>query len=96
MKLQKCQKKNDFLLGRIYFTGDDGYHNFSVFAPMLCSRLLDSNKKVTKWILTGITSEKNKPFDRNFEPTMSNFANDTVILKFKKLCFSPKRFVFIV
>ena len=25
----------DFLLGRMYFTGNDGYQNFLVFAPIL-------------------------------------------------------------
>ena len=32
-------------------------------------------------MLTGISSEKAKPFDTNFEPTMSNLDNG-VILKF--------------
>ena len=49
---------------------------------MLSSKILDSNKKVTNWILTGISSEKVKPFDTNLEATMSNVANGRVILKF--------------
>ena len=43
----------------MYFTDKDGYHNFAVFAPMLNSLILDSNTKVTDWISTGISSEKN-------------------------------------
>ena len=60
MKLHKYKKGYDFLLGRMYFTGN-GYQNFLVFAPTLSSLILDSNKKVTNWISTGITSEKIKP-----------------------------------
>ena len=70
-----------FLLGRMYFTGDNGYHNFLVFVPMLDSLILHSNKKVTNWISTGISPEKIKPFDTNLEPIVSNLANGRVILK---------------
>ena len=42
---QISEKGYDFLLGRMYFTGDNGFQNFLVFAPMLSS-LLDSNTKV--------------------------------------------------
>ena len=46
---------------------------------MLRSLTLDNNvKKVTAWILTGISSEKIKAFDTNLEPTMSNLANGRV------------------
>ena len=41
------EKRYDFLLDRMYFTGDDGYQNFLVFPPMLSSLILDSNRKVT-------------------------------------------------
>ena len=64
------------------FTGNDGYQNFLVFAPMLRSLILDSNKKVTNSISTGISSEKVKPFDIGLEPTVSNLANARVNLKF--------------
>ena len=47
-----------FLLGKIYFIGNNGYHIFLVFAPMLSSLTLDVNKKVTYWILTRVSSEK--------------------------------------
>ena len=57
----------------MYFTGNDGYQNFLVFAPMLSSSTLDSNKKVTWSISTEISSEKIQPFDTNLEPTMFNF-----------------------
>ena len=57
----------------MYFIGDDGYQNFLVFAPLLSSLILGSNKKVTKWI--SISPEKTKPFDTNLEPAMSNLDN---------------------
>ena len=68
---------------------------------MLSSILLDSNKKVTNWMSTGISAEKIKPFDTNLEPTMSNLANGKVILKFnnsvvlvqKKICSSYSNFI---
>ena len=41
-----------FFLGRMYFTGDGAYQNFLVFAPMLNSLILDSNRKFTDWIST--------------------------------------------
>ena len=56
----------------MYFIGNDGYQNFLVFAPMSSTLRLDSNKKVTNWILTGTLSGKVKPFDTNLEPTMPN------------------------
>ena len=63
------------MLGRMYFTGNNGYQNFLGFVPILSSLILDSNKKVTNWISTEISSEKIKPFDTNLEQTMSNLAN---------------------
>ena len=66
----------------MYFTDDDGYQNFLVFAPMLRSLIFDSNRKVTDWISIGISSEKIKPFDTGLEPTMSNLGNGRVNLKF--------------
>ena len=80
------------MLGRIYFIGNAGYQNFLVFAPMLSSLILDSNKKVTDWISTGISSEIIKPFDINLEPTMSNLANGKVILKFSNSVLVRKKF----
>ena len=44
---QISEKGYDILLGRIYFTGNDGNQNSFVFAPMLNSIVLDSNNKVT-------------------------------------------------
>ena len=72
-------KGYDLLLGRMYFTGDDGYQNFLVFAPILSLLVLDSNEKVTNWMSTGISSEKIKSFDTNLEPSMTNLANVRVI-----------------
>ena len=59
----------------MYITGDDGYQNFSVFAPIRNSLILDSNKEVFYWISTGILSENVKPFDSNLEPTMFSLVN---------------------
>ena len=36
-------------------------------------------QKVTNWISTAISPEKNEPFNTNFEPTMSILANGRVI-----------------
>ena len=43
--MQISETRYDFLLGRMYFTGNDGYQNFLVFAQMLSSILLESNEK---------------------------------------------------
>ena len=43
-----------FLIGRMYFTGDDGYQNFLVFVSMLSSLIVNNNKKATNWISLGI------------------------------------------
>ena len=55
--------------------GKNGYQIFLVFVLMLSSLILDRNRKVTYWLLTGISSEKTEPFDTDLEPTMSNLAN---------------------
>ena len=78
------------IFGRMYFTDDYGYKNFSVFTPMLSSIIFYSNKKVTNWILTRISSEKIKPFDTYFKPTICNLANGRVILKFNNSFFVHK------
>ena len=62
-KAQISEKEYNFLLGRMYFAGDNGYQNFLVFALMLNSLILDNSKIVTNWILTIISSEKIKPFN---------------------------------
>ena len=51
----------------MYFTGNNGYQNFLVFFPMISLLIWDRNKSVTNWILTGISSQKIKPFDINLE-----------------------------
>ena len=71
---QISEKGYDFLLGRV--------ENFLVFALMLSSLILDSSEKVTNWMSTRISTEKNKPFDTSLEPRMSNLVNGRVILKF--------------
>ena len=60
---------------------------------MVSSLILDSNKKVTNWISTGISSEKIKPFDTNLEPTMSNLANTRPTVKFNNSGLVEKQFV---
>ena len=55
---QISAKGSDLLLSKMHFTGNDGFQNFIVFAPMLSSLILGSNKKLTNWIWTGILSEK--------------------------------------
>ena len=76
----------------MYFTGNYGYQKFLLFAPMLSSLILDSNKKVTYWILAEISSIKIKPFDTNLEPSMSNLANGRVNLKFDNSVIVQKKF----
>ena len=72
------EKGYNFLLDRMYFTGNDGYQNFLAFASILSSLILCRNKKVTKWISTGISSEKIKLFDTGLVPIMSNLTNGRV------------------
>ena len=57
---------------------------------MLSSIILDSNKSVTNWMSTRISSEKIKPYDTNLEPTMSNLANGRVTLKFNNFILKQK------
>ena len=54
----------------MYIAGDDDYQNFSVFATIRNSLILDSNKEVIYWISIEILSENIKPFDSNLELTM--------------------------
>ena len=89
---QISEKGYDFLLGRMYFTGDDDYQNILVFGPMFSSLILDSNKKVTNWISIEISSKKIKPFNTGLELTMSNLANGRVNLKINNSVLVRKRF----
>ena len=73
----------------MYFTGNDGYQNFSAFAGML---ILDSDKKVRNWISTRILSEKIKSFDTNLEQTKSNLANYRVIIDLTTLLWCKNVF----
>ena len=70
------------MLGRTYFTGDDGHQNFLVFTYMLNLLILDNNKKITNELSTGLSPQKIKPVDINLAPTISNLANGRVSLKF--------------
>ena len=38
--------KNDFVLGRMYFTGNDSYQNLLVLVTMLNSLILDNHKNL--------------------------------------------------
>ena len=74
------------------FTGNDGYQNFLVFAPMLISLILDCHRKVVKWTSTKISYEQIKPFDTSLQPTMSNLANGRVNFEFSKSALVQKSF----
>ena len=69
------------MLGRIYFTGDNGYQNFLVFAPMLSSLILNNDRKVTDWISTKISSEKFKLFDAGLSRVNLKFNNSVLVQK---------------
>ena len=77
----------------MFFTDDEGYQSLLVFTPMLSSLILGSNKRITNWISTRISSEKIKPFGTNLEPTMSNSTNTRVTLKFSNSGLVKKGFV---
>ena len=68
-------KRYDALLGRMHFTGNNGFQKFQVFAQLLNSLIFDRNKNVINWMLTGISSERIKPFDTNIEPKISSLDN---------------------
>ena len=76
----------------MYFTGNDVYQNFLVFVSMLSSIMLDSDKKVTDWISTGISSENIKLFDTNLEIIMYNLSNGRLELKFSNSVLVKKVF----
>ena len=74
----------------MYFTSNNGYQNFLVFASMLSSLI------VAKWISNGISSYESKPFDINFEPTMSNLTNGRIILKFSSSVIVQKNCIVLL
>ena len=49
------------------FTEEDSYQNFIVFVPVFSFLILDSNRKVTDWMSTGILLEKIRKFDTGLE-----------------------------
>ena len=59
----------------MHFTGNTGYQKFQVFAPLLNSLIFDRNKNIINGMLTGISSERIKPFDTNIEPKISSLDN---------------------
>ena len=80
-KVAHVSEKGFFLLGRMYFTGDDGYHHFLVFKSVLSSLTLDNTKKAINCILKEIPAKRVKPFNNNLELIISNLANGRRILK---------------
>ena len=78
----------------MYFTGDDSYQNFSVFALMLSLLTLEQEK--SSGYQPDLSLEKIKSFDTNFEPTMSNLANGTVILKLKNSVLVQKILLYYI
>ena len=77
-KLGVYDKRVYFLLGKTYFTVEDGCQNVLVFAPMLNLLIFDNNEEVTNGISTLVSPQKFKPFDVNLALTMSNFVNGRV------------------
>ena len=85
----------------MHFTGDDSYHNFLVFSPMLNSLTSESNnKKVTDWISTRISLEKVKLFGLVFSAIKFNLGKYRRILKTsncflvqKSSCSFPSNFI---
>ena len=69
------------MLGRIYFTGDNGYQNVLVFAPMLSYLILNNDRKVTDWISTKISSENFKLFDAGLSRVNLKFKNSVLVQK---------------
>ena len=60
---------------------------------MLSSIILNSNKKVTNWISTGMIFEKIKPFDTDLEMAISNLANGRINLKLNNSVLIQKNFL---
>ena len=90
---QLSLKGYDFLLGRMHFTDDDGYQNFLVIAPILNWLIWDTNKNVTNWILTEISSQKIKPLEPTLVPIMSILAKDRMSIKLKDLKFNANSII---
>ena len=64
---QISEKWYGFLLGRMYFTGDNGYQDFLVFMPMFSSIILDGHKK----LLTGYRLEYHLKKSNDFIVTLN-------------------------
>ena len=80
-KVAHVSEKGFFLLGGMYFTGNDGYHHFLVFKLVFSSLTLDNTKKAINCILKEIPAKRIKPFNNNLELIISNLANGRRILK---------------
>ena len=89
-------KGYSFSLNRPYFTCEDAYQYFLVFALILNSIILESNTKITNWISNKVSPEKIKSFDADLTPTMTNLANGRVSLKFNNSFLMQKVLHYIV
>ena len=79
------------MLGTIHFTGNDDYHNFVVFAPILNLVTFD-NKKITNWISAEVLPEKINPFNPSIALFMSDLSS-RVSIKFNNSVLVQKNFL---
>ena len=63
-----------FFIVKMYFASAECYQNFSFSAPLHSSVTLDSNKKVSTWILAGVSAEKFKFFSNHFTSFDTNLV----------------------
>ena len=68
----------------MYFTDNDGYHNFLVFPPMLSSVILDSNKKFTKYQLDTTVLGLTKLFEFKSEIVIGWLRKNETIVNLDK------------
>ena len=64
--------------------------DFLVLSPMRNWLTLDNNRKVTNWILTGISPWKIKPLDPSLAPIMSHLDNLANSIKFNNCVLGQK------
>ena len=57
---------------------------FLVLSSILCSLILETNKKVINWLSFIISPKRFKPFDINRVSTITDLANSRISLKFNK------------
>ena len=90
IKLQKYQKKDAiFRLKKSVLEAMMIITIFLVFTPMITLLTLDNNKQTIEY-LQEYHIKKTKRFDFNLEPTIYNFANGRVNLKFNNSILEQK------